>query len=324
MSNASSQRLARLLALVPYLLARPGILVEEAARDFDVSPKQLRKDLELLWMCGLPGYGPGDLIDLSFDDETVTVSFDAGMNRPLRLTATEATSLLVALRALADTPGVTDTEAVSRAVAKIEDAVGQAQPSGLVIGLGGRPGVARTVQDTVTRAVDEGRALRIRYYTASRDAITSRVVDPKRVLLMDGHSYLDAWCRQAEATRLFRLDRVDEAVLLDEPARTPEEAEPVDVAGGAFRPTPDQETAVLELAQDARWVSEYYPTDERTELPDGRLRVRLRYSDRSWVVRLVLGLGGRARVVEPLPLGAEVAERAERALRLAGELADAR
>src|SRR5918998_231914 len=101
-----AERLPRLLALVPYLLARPGVLIEEVAADFDVSVRQLRRDLELLWMCGLPGYGPGDLIDLSFEGDTVTVIFDAGMRRPLRLSGAEATALVVALRALAETPGV--------------------------------------------------------------------------------------------------------------------------------------------------------------------------------------------------------------------------
>ncbi|TMZ35411.1 protein pafC, partial [Klebsiella pneumoniae] len=68
--SGSGDRLPRLLTLVPYLLARPGVRIDEVARDFDVTPRQLRKDLELLWMCGLPGYGPGDLIDLSFDGDT--------------------------------------------------------------------------------------------------------------------------------------------------------------------------------------------------------------------------------------------------------------
>ena len=75
--NASQERLPRLLALVPYLIARPGIALDDAAADFGVTARQLRKDLELLWMCGLPGYGPGDLIDLSFEGDTISVNFDA-------------------------------------------------------------------------------------------------------------------------------------------------------------------------------------------------------------------------------------------------------
>src|ERR671930_1959552 len=113
--TTAADRLPRLLALVPYLLARPGIRVAEAATDFGVTEAQLRRDLQLLWMCGLPGHGPGDLIDLSFEGDTVTVTYDAGMSPPLRMTAAEATSLLVALRALAETPGITDTDAVRRA-----------------------------------------------------------------------------------------------------------------------------------------------------------------------------------------------------------------
>ena len=104
--TANEERLPRLLALVPYLQARPNIAVAEAAADFGVTEAQLRRDLTLLWMCGLPGHGPGDLIDLSFEGDTVSVIFDAGMSRPLRLTGEEALALVVALRTLAETPGL--------------------------------------------------------------------------------------------------------------------------------------------------------------------------------------------------------------------------
>ncbi|HEX5812858.1 MAG TPA: protein pafC, partial [Pseudonocardia sp.] len=77
-----TDRLPRLLSLVPYLLARPGIPVAEAAADFGITERQLRRDLELLWMCGLPGYGPGDLIDMALDGDRVTITYDAGIDRP--------------------------------------------------------------------------------------------------------------------------------------------------------------------------------------------------------------------------------------------------
>ncbi|GAA0211967.1 WYL domain-containing protein [Saccharothrix mutabilis subsp. mutabilis] len=319
--NASADRLPRLLALVPYLLARPGIPIEEAAADFQVTPRQLRKDLELLWMCGLPGYGPGDLIDLSFEGETVTVTFDAGMSRPLRLTAAEATALLVALRALAETPGVVDKDAVQRAVAKIEAAVGQAQPAGVAVGLAMReaPETA-VVRDAVSDGVRRGRALRLRYYTPSRDEVTDRVVDPMRMLLVEGRSYLEAWCRLADDVRLFRLDRVDGVQVLDEPASPPPHATPTDTSEGLFRPDPSQRTAVLVLEPDARWVAEYYPVDSLTELEDGRARVLMRYADTAWMVRLLLGLGGEVHVERPADLVEAVVRQADAALRRADHL----
>ncbi|SDF32990.1 proteasome accessory factor C [Lentzea fradiae] len=319
--TASNERLPRLLALVPYLLNRPAITVKEAAADFGITPKQLRKDLELLWMCGLPGYGPGDLIDLSFEGETITVSFDAGMNRPLRLTAAEAASLLVALRALADTPGVVDTDAVQRALAKIEAAVGKAQPAGMVVGLGAfeREETAE-IRAAVQDAVKRERAVRIRYYSQSHDAISDRVVDPMRLLLLEGRGYLEAWCRSALGVRLFRLDRIDQVDVLDEPSAPPPHAQHTDTSEGLFQPRDSQKIAVLLLEPDAHWVAEYYPVDHAAELSDGRTRVLMRYDDPSWMVRLLLGLGGDVHVEQPSELAAEVRRQAEEALRRADHL----
>ncbi|RLK59106.1 helix-turn-helix transcriptional regulator [Actinokineospora cianjurensis] len=313
--SAAQDRLPRLLALVPYLLARPGIPIDEAAADFGVSARQLRKDLELLWMCGLPGYGPGDLIDISFDEDTVTVAFDAGMRRPLRLTGAEATALLVALRALLETPGVADADAIRRAVAKIESAAGQARPGGVAVGLGVREaeGTAR-VREVVQSALVAGLALRISYYTASKDEVTERTVDPMRVLIVDGRGYLEAWCRRADGVRLFRLDRVDEVVVLDERAAPPPYAEPTDTSEGLFRAAPDQRSARLLLRPDARWVAEYYPVEDVEELDGGQLRVRMRYADTSWIVRLLLGQGGEVVVEEPAELARAVREQAAAAV----------
>jgi proteasome accessory factor C len=314
-SGGGTDRLTRLLALVPYLIARPGIRVDEAAADFGVTARQLRKDLELLWMCGLPGYGPGDLIDLSFEGETITVTFDAGMNKPLRLTGAEATALLVALRALADTPGVADTDAVRRALAKVEAAAGEAQPAGVVVGLAA-PEAETTaeVREIVRDALSRKRALRIRYYTASRDEITERVVDPMRALLVEGRNYLEAWCRCAGDVRLFRLDRIDGIEVLDEAAAPPPYAEPTDVSAGLFRPEAGQQVAVLRLEPDARWISEYYAVDEQTELDGGRCRVVMRYTDPTWMARLVIGTGGLAVAEGPAELVQLIRERTSAAL----------
>jgi proteasome accessory factor C len=310
-----TERLPRLLSLVPYLLARPGIPVAEAAEDFGISERQLRRDLELLWMCGLPGYGPGDLVDLSFSGDTVTVTHDAGMRRPLRLTTAEATALLVALRTLSDVPGVVDTAAVQRATAKIERAVGDAGFAGVAVDLSREEEAATTA---VREALAAGRALRIVYYTAGRDAVSQRTIDPMRLLIVEGRGYLEAWCRRAEAVRLFRLDRVEDVAVLDEPAAPPPDAVPTDVSHGLFRPSADHRSAVLVLERDARWVAEYYPVDQVVEIDGDRVRVVLRYADPAWLVRLVLGLGGGARLLEPPELAEAVGRRAQEALAAAG------
>ena len=314
--RGSVDRLARLLNLVPYLLARPGVRIADAAADLGVDERQLRDDLELLWVCGLPGYGPGDLIDMAFDGDRVTITYDAGINRPLRLTPDEALALIVALRMLAETPGMTNREAVERAIAKIENAAGDRAGAPVQVRL---PGAGDRV-DALRDAVQRRRALRITYYTATRDETTERVVDPLRVLMVGGHAYLEAWCRRAEAVRLFRADRIDAMVELAEPAAPPPEARLHDVSAGVFQPSPDLPLVTLRVGRSSRWITEYYPCEQ--VVPGGESSdqlgeawlVSLRVADLDWARRLVLGLGADVTVVSPPELAEQVRAQAAEAL----------
>ncbi|MCU1655368.1 MAG: Proteasome accessory factor [Pseudonocardiales bacterium] len=293
--TTNEERLPRLLALVPYLQAHPGITMAEVAADFGVTPRQIDRDLRLLWMCGLPGHGPGDLIDLSFDGDTVSVIFDAGMSRPLGLTAEEALALIVALRTLAETPGLADTDAVQRALAKVEKAaVSEVDDTTVSIALD----VEARLTPALQRAIDEGRALSMRYYTATRDETTERTVDPLRVFEMDGHSYLEAWCRRAEGMRVFRVDRIEHLEQLDEPAQPPANVELRDLNEGVFQPASEHLLALLRLAPAYFWVADYYPTEDVAE-SDGLLQVSLRVADPAWVRSLVLGSSGQVEVLSP-------------------------
>src|SRR3954449_4116441 len=259
--TSTPDRMTRLLALVPYLTARPeGVRVAEAARDFGVGERQLRSDLELLWMCGLPGYGPGDLIDLSFEGDRVRVTFTAGMGRPLRLNTDEAVALVVALKTLLELPGLAAREAVSRALAKVSAAAGHAadRVTPVAVSVDAREEALAVVKEGLERK----RALHLHYYVPTRDERTERTVDPMRLLLVDGKWYLEAWCRRAEGVRLFRLDRVDDVVVLDERAAPPPQAHERDLANGVYQPEPDAPVVRLRLAHQARWVAEYYPVEE--------------------------------------------------------------
>lgn len=307
--RTSADRLARLLNLVPYLLARPGIEIAEAARDLGVTEKQLREDLELLWVCGLPGYGPGDLIDMAFDGDRVTITYDAGIDRPLRLTPDEALALVVALRMLAETPGVANREAVERALAKIESAAGDLAGAPVEVRL---PGDTARVRE-LRAAVEGGRALRITYYTAARDETTERTIDPLRMLMVGGRAYVEAWCRRAEGVRLFRADRIDAITELAEPAVVPPQARPFDLSDGVFRPSPDLPLITLRIGRGERWITEYYPC-ERVEADGEQWLVSLRVTDLGWARRFVLGLGSDVTVLAPAELAEQVRAQAVAAL----------
>ncbi|MGW4479743.1 helix-turn-helix transcriptional regulator [Rhodococcus triatomae] len=318
MSQRLSLRLTRLLNMVPYFVANPGITKREAAAELGVTVAQLKTDLEQLWVCGLPGYGPGDLIDLSFEEETVEVTFSAGIDRPLRLTSTEATALLVALRALGELPGTADPTSVQGAIAKIESAAGVAA-GGVVARSAPDSEQERPVVAAVRSAVRHGRALDITYFSASRDAVTRRIVDPIRVVLVDNHSYLQAWCRQADGVRLFRYDRIDAATELEEPARPPEAAYTDSSSLELFQDDATLPQARLLIAADHAWVLDYHPMTDVQVRENGSIEASMRFASPDWMARLVAGFGAGVRVLGPPELSESVRSRASAALEAYGQ-----
>lgn len=307
----SASRLARMLSLVPYLQQHPGIAVAEAAAVFDVGEQQLRDDLDLLFCCGLPGYTPGDLIDVSYEGDRITVGNADTIARPMTLTPEEALALVVAARALAAEPGLVERDALDRALAKLEAACGAAVDAGRIeVSLD----EAGETLAAVERAVEAGERLHLRYHSASRDEVTERDVEPMRVLNVDGRWYLEGWCRRADGVRMFRLDRVISAAGLGVPAEVPEGAHSRDVSEGLYLPAPADPLVTLELDRTARWVADYYPYESLDETGNGGVRIALRVHDDGWLRRLLLRLGTHVRVVSPASLGSEVRRLANDAL----------
>jgi proteasome accessory factor C len=312
--SSVSTRLVRLLNMVPYFQANPRITFDEAATDLGVSVEQLREDLEQLWLCGLPGYSPGDLIDFEMSGKTIEVTFSAGMDHPLRLTSPEATGISVALRALLDVPGMVDPEAARSAIAKIESAAGTAK-EGAGTAVDEPAPMESHAAAAVRAAVRDGRALSIDYYSASHDTLSTRIIDPIRVVLVGDHSYLEAWCRSAEAVRLFRFDRIVDAHVLDEPSAPPEPAVQAKPDTSLFDADPSLPSATLLVDRSASWMFDYYPLRVVRELADGACEAAMTYASDEWMARFVLGFGSAVRVLDPQSLADRVRDFAVSALR---------
>lgn len=312
--NSGSARLVRLLNMVPYFVANPRVSYAKAAADLGISRKQVAADVKQLFMCGLPGYGPGDLIDFAHSDDYIEVTFSAGMDRPLRLTSTEATGLLMALNALADVPGVLDPAAALSAIAKIEAAVGAAPHHESAPAVDEAAPVESDAVAAVRAALRDSRAVRIEYYSASRDTLSVREVDPIRVVLVGDHSYLEAWCRDAEGVRLFRFDRIVDAEVLDESSAPPKPAVEAPPPTALFEADPALPAATLRVSPRAAWVLEYFPMRVVRELPDAHREVSMTYASDDWMVRQVLGFGSDVQVLAPQALAEQVRAAARTAL----------
>jgi predicted DNA-binding transcriptional regulator YafY len=310
----ATDRLQRLLALVPYVVSRKVVGMAETAAAFGVSERQLVDDLNMLWCVELRSPDPYCPIDLSYEGGEIVVAEAESIDRPLRLGVDEASALLVGLRMLAELPGMGDRSALGRTIAKLEAAAGAAAgPSAQVaVQLDHQAGQAALAE--VTEGLAQARRLHLSYYVPGRDEATERDVDPMRLVMVDGRNYLEGWCRRAGAVRLFRLDRILAIKVLEVAAEVPPEAEHVDVDQGLFRPSPADIRVVLELSAPGRWVAEYYPCETVEELGDGRLRVSLRTPDTQWVRRLALRLGGDGKVTGPPEVAELIAADAHAAL----------
>jgi proteasome accessory factor C len=321
---AAKDQVARLLTLVPFLHARGKVRLEDAASALDVPAEQVLADLKVLLMCGLPGGYPDDLIDVDLDaleepegDGVIRISNAEYLARPLRLTPTEATAIIVALRALRASAGEETREIVDRALGKLEAAAahGSAAPQIDPGEVPGDPGLAR-LEARLRRATDDRRQVRLRYYVPSRDEKSERVVDPRGLVSAHGFTYLDAWCPTAEAPRLFRLDRIEDAEVLDSPIESEPEP-PRDLgAEGLFPRSPDSTLVTIEVDRPARWVVEYYPVEAVRSRRGGRLEVDLVIANELWLRRLLLRLAPHARVIDPPELRDSFVRGAREALAL--------
>jgi proteasome accessory factor C len=309
----ATDRLQRLLALVPYVVSRKMVGLADTAAAFGVTERDLVDDLNMLWCVELRSPDPYCPIDLSYEGGEIVVSEAESIDRPLRLGVDEASALLIALRMLADVPGLEDRSALSRTIAKLEAAAGAAGEASAQVSVQVDDGGARNAA-LAREALDRGRRVHLSYYVHGRDEATERDVDPMRLLVVEGRTYLEGWCLRADAVRLFRMDRVLGLTVLDEPASVPAQAQHRDVDQGLFRPSDDDVLVELELSVSGRWVAEYFPCEHVDDLGDGRLRVGLRTPDTRWVRRLALRLGEDGRVISPPGLVAQIREDAEVAL----------
>ena len=315
MAESSGERLSRLLALVPWLLAHDGVSIDEASAHFGVGADLLERDLWLLVVSGLPGYGPDQLVDIDFwDDGQIHVLDPQTLDRPLRLTPDEALVLLISLRMLAQIPGIGNRQAILSASAKIEAAVAEAVPAGTVpmVEVQVRPEVI----DVVDGALASGKALRITYAGASRDDITDRVIVPSAVRAVDGLAYLEAWCTSAEADRTFRMDRIMTAELDVSDTKPPDDPSRRLPSLAESSVTALSVTARLVVTPKARWVLDVHAGAVLVqEGSNGDAVVEMPLHSLDWGVRLVLSLCGEATAVEPPELVTAVRQTAESALK---------
>ena len=284
----TAKRLNRILAMLPWVIGHPGTTVEEVSDRFGYTHKELLADLDLVFVCGLPGYGPGDLMEAYVEDDKVVVDLADYFSRPLRLSPAEALGLLAAAMALASTGQA--PPALERALEKLAAVILPDASDALVVELGAEPDVL----DVLRQAAGDHVVVNISYMALGTNEMSNRDVEPWTVFSSLGNWYLSGFCRLKAGERIFRVDRIREVETVDATFVPPDEVpEPV----VRFTPSEDDTYATISLGRRARWVAEYYPVEIIEDAPDA-LIVRFAASDPLVAARLLVRLGSSAQLLE--------------------------
>lgn len=288
MSERTAARLTRILTMLPWVIANPGANVDEVSTRFGYrNHEDLARDLDMVFVCGLPGYGPGDLMVAYIEDDEVVVDTADYFGRAPRLSPTEALSMLAAGMAVLSA-GV-GSPALESAVDKLAATVAP-DGEGLAVDVSGEPELVGPLRE----AAAANQVVEITYTSLARGETTRRQVEPWAVFASLGNWYLTGYCRLARAERIFRLDRIREMDVTGESFDRPGELPEPRVR---YTPSDDDVRCQIALRPAARWVLDYYPVDVVDE-SDDEIVIDFAAADPSVAARLLLRLGDRGRLVE--------------------------
>lgn len=293
----ATDRAAIILQLVPYLIGKGEVSIDEAADEFDVTPDQMRGMVEKLTVIGLPGERgywqmANDLFDIDWDllDERdlIVITNSVGLERSPKLTAREAAALLAGLQLARTIPGVGDTELFAGLLAKLSRGA-SATPADVIVA----PEPVDAARDAVAAALREGVAVSFTY-KAPDASPTTRTVDPVKILIASGQWYLQGWCHMRQAMRTFHLDRVSDLRLTDIPITHGEEPTP-----GWFETSTDDVVVRVRFREAVAPLLGDYLDRAEVVTTGGVSTATMRVADELSLRRLAARRGGLIEILEP-------------------------
>ena len=210
MSENAAERAIRLLDLVPFILDHQGISINQLAKEFNVSKEEIIKDLNLLFVCGLPGYTPLELIDISFEDELVYLRDPQNLSEPRTLTISEIIVTRIALSALHELVSDPEKRAEIQALLRKFSALFESALPENAIHV--EIDKEQRTQKIVQHAIESGRNLSIEYLNLTKDEVSSREITPIEFVKSNQGLTLNAYCHRVSAVRSFKVTQIISAV----------------------------------------------------------------------------------------------------------------
>lgn len=309
---SAADRVPRLLAMSAWLSGIDEVSLQEVASEFAITPAQARDDITMLAMSEVPGQWGFYLLDVdleALEQGIVRPSSGHAPEQPARFSADEAITLLAGLRTLAETATADNLAAIESAGAKIAAVAAEHAPAAEAISVS-VTSAGPELRDAIAEAIRTGMRTRLVYVDA-RGRESLRMVDPHGTRVVDGYHYLDAFDVYRGGWRSFRMDRITDAHVTEEPADDHDGA-PSGEPGWVETLAAAQQVRLL-VRPGARWITEYYPTTDvrpatgqeegragdGSEGEGGDLVVTLGVLDPEWLTGLLLRCGPDATLLDP-------------------------
>ncbi|GAA1815355.1 helix-turn-helix transcriptional regulator [Agromyces neolithicus] len=182
-----------------------GCSAERLAREFNVSVRTVKRDLDALERSGAPIWsrpGPGGGFGLA-----VGASLP-----PVSLSAAQAVALMAAVAAAPDAPYADLASAGIQKILDVLDPRTRARADELAsrVWVNAPHSASRAIRSALEEAMAEQRVVRIRY-TSRNGTTTTRDVEPVLFASTNNQWYLVAWCRLRDEMRWFTVSRVERA-----------------------------------------------------------------------------------------------------------------
>ena len=289
-------RTARLLDLVPYLTTHQGIAISELAATFNTTVKEITDDLNTLWMCGLPGYTPLELIDLEFESGFVSIRNAETLAAPRALDRAEALSIYMGLDLLSAEFEKSNSSLVSE-IQNLQEQLRSQLISAPQVQI--EASLASELRALILRAIRRRGWLEITYHSAANDQVSTRQVAPYELSQSGSHEYLQGYCDSAKAVRNFRADRI---VKIKE---IPDQLWPTNQVVSKDEAIEYE----VKVHSASRQVLEVLP-----QVAPRSSTARIQGYSAQWISRAIISLAGQVEAVDPSEIRAAVHARAKAAL----------
>jgi proteasome accessory factor C len=289
-------RTARLLDLVPYITTHQGIAISELAKTFNTTVKEITDDLNTLWMCGLPGYTPLELIDLEFESGFVSIRNAETLAAPRALDRAEALSIYMGLDLLSAEFGDSKSSLVSE-IEKLQEQLRSQLISTPQVQI--EATLASEQRALILRSIRRRGWLEITYHSAATDQVSRRQVAPYELSQSGSHEYLQGYCDRAKAVRNFRADRIVEVTEI------------ADQLWPSNHDSTNQDAIEyqVKIHQASRQVLEVLP-----QLSPGVSTATLVGFSAPWIYRAIMSLAGQVEITGPSQIRDAIHARAKAAL----------